>query len=114
VGCYLDIESLIQIAKDHNVDAIHPGYGFLSENAQLSRRCQEEGIKFVGPPPEVINVRCTPCMLALPLQPVCAHCLVQARSVPYRFPEKTLQYVSEDFSSQQFFLALLGGDACII
>lgn len=58
VGCYLDIEFLIKIAKENKVDAIHPGYGFLSENAQLSRRCREEGIKFVGPPPEVIEVQC--------------------------------------------------------
>ena len=42
VACYLDIEGLIKIAKEHNVDAIHPGYGFLSENADLSRRCREE------------------------------------------------------------------------
>lgn len=59
VGSYLDIERLIKIAKEQEVDAIHPGYGFLSENAQLSRRCREEGIKFVGPPPEVIEVRLT-------------------------------------------------------
>ena len=41
MSCYLDIEGLLSIAKKHKVDAIHPGYGFLSENAQLSRRCQE-------------------------------------------------------------------------
>lgn len=46
---YLDIESIIQVAKDHNVDAIHPGYGFLSENSDLARRCKEEGIIFIGP-----------------------------------------------------------------
>ena len=57
VSCYLDIEGLIKIAKKHRVDAIHPGYGFLSENATLSRRCREEGIRFVGPPPEIIEVR---------------------------------------------------------
>jgi pyruvate carboxylase len=60
VACYLDIEGLIKIAKEHKVDAIHPGYGFLSENAQLSRRCQEEGIRFVGPPPEIIEVCLAP------------------------------------------------------
>ena len=58
VGCYLDIEFLMKLAKEHKVDAIHPGYGFLSENAMLGRRCREEGIKFVGPPPEVIEVCC--------------------------------------------------------
>lgn len=55
VACYLDIEGLIKLAKQHSVDAIHPGYGFLSENAQLSRRCREEGIRFVGPTPETIE-----------------------------------------------------------
>ncbi len=52
VEAYLDIDSIIQIAKDHNVDAIHPGYGFLSENSDLCRRCAEEGIIFIGPTEE--------------------------------------------------------------
>ena len=46
---YLDIEDIIMIAKRNDVDAIHPGYGFLSENAEFARRCEEEGIKFIGP-----------------------------------------------------------------
>ncbi|GGL44972.1 pyruvate carboxylase [Sporolactobacillus putidus] len=52
IEAYLDIESIIEIAKAHDVDAIHPGYGFLSENADFARRCDEEGIVFVGPKPE--------------------------------------------------------------
>lgn len=48
-GAYLDIEGVIEIAKANNVDAIHPGYGFLSENKDFARRCQEEGIIFIGP-----------------------------------------------------------------
>jgi len=52
---YLDIEGIISIAKANQVDAIHPGYGFLSENAQFARRCGEEGITFVGPRTEVIE-----------------------------------------------------------
>ena len=46
---YLNIERIIDVAKQANVDAIHPGYGFLSENEQFARRCAEEGIKFIGP-----------------------------------------------------------------
>lgn len=46
---YLDIEGILQIAKEHDVDAIHPGYGFLSENSRLAQRCKEEGLIFIGP-----------------------------------------------------------------
>ena len=52
---YLDIEEIIAVAKRENVDAIHPGYGFLSENVKFARRCREEGIIFVGPEPEVMQ-----------------------------------------------------------
>ena len=51
---YLDIEEIILLAKRHQVDAIHPGYGFLSENLRFAERCREEGIIFVGPEPEVM------------------------------------------------------------
>ena len=46
---YLDIEEIIRTAKEAEADAIHPGYGFLSENVQFAKRCEEEGIIFVGP-----------------------------------------------------------------
>ncbi|MFO1445765.1 pyruvate carboxylase [Bacillus sp. Bva_UNVM-123] len=49
IDAYLDIEGIIEIAKSSDVDAIHPGYGFLSENIQFARRCEEEGIIFIGP-----------------------------------------------------------------
>lgn len=52
---YLDIEEIIGIAKKNNVDAIHPGYGFLSENVTFAKRCEEEGIIFVGPRPDVME-----------------------------------------------------------
>jgi pyruvate carboxylase len=57
VSCYLDIEAIIKIAKEAEVDAIHPGYGFLSENTTFARRCEEEGIVFIGPKAETIEVR---------------------------------------------------------
>ncbi|WP_285766480.1 pyruvate carboxylase [Peribacillus sp. SI8-4] len=49
IDAYLDIEGIIAIAKMSGVDAIHPGYGFLSENIQFAKRCEEEGIIFIGP-----------------------------------------------------------------
>lgn len=52
---YLDIEEIIRIAKLNEVDAIHPGYGFLSENVNFARRCAEERITFVGPRPDVME-----------------------------------------------------------
>ena len=52
---YLDIPSIISAAEITNVDAVHPGYGFLSENASFAEVCQVSGIKFIGPTPEVIS-----------------------------------------------------------
>ncbi|MBC3538198.1 acetyl-CoA carboxylase biotin carboxylase subunit [Rufibacter sediminis] len=52
---YLNIPNLIAAAEITNADAIHPGYGFLSENAEFSRICAENGIKFIGASPEMIN-----------------------------------------------------------
>ncbi|MBS2968832.1 pyruvate carboxylase [Metabacillus sp. KIGAM252] len=49
IDAYLDIDGIIEIAKANDVDAIHPGYGFLSENIHFARRCEQEGIIFVGP-----------------------------------------------------------------
>lgn len=53
---YLDIEGVISAAKSTGCDALHPGYGFLSENAVLALRCAEEGIIFVGPSPEALDL----------------------------------------------------------
>ena len=48
IDAYLDIEGIIEIAKMSGADAIHPGYGFLSENIDFAKRCEEEGIIFHG------------------------------------------------------------------
>ncbi|WP_017727710.1 acetyl-CoA carboxylase biotin carboxylase subunit [Halalkalibacterium ligniniphilum] len=53
---YLDLEKVIRVARENQVDAIHPGYGFLSENPCFAKRCEEEGIIFVGPEAKVIEL----------------------------------------------------------
>ncbi|MBM3458869.1 MAG: ATP-grasp domain-containing protein, partial [Armatimonadetes bacterium] len=53
---YLDIEAILDIAERHRADAIHPGYGFLSENAEFARACAARGIVFIGPSPEVLDI----------------------------------------------------------
>lgn len=55
VGAYLAIDEIISIATKHGVDFIHPGYGFLSENAEFAKKVIEAGIIWIGPPPEVID-----------------------------------------------------------
>lgn len=56
IDAYLDIEGILEIAKRNDVDAIHPGYGFLSENETFARRCEEEGIIFIGPQPDHLHM----------------------------------------------------------
>lgn len=53
---YLDVEKIIQVARDTGAEGIHPGYGFLAENPTFSRRCEEEGITFIGPSPMVLEI----------------------------------------------------------
>ena len=55
IDAYLDIPTIIKIAKDHNIDAIHPGYGFLAENPVLVEECTKNGIVFIGPTVESMN-----------------------------------------------------------
>ena len=56
LGAYLDIPRIIELAKKHGADAIHPGYGFLSENADFARACEAAGIKFIGPSSQVLDL----------------------------------------------------------
>ena len=55
LGAYLDIPGIIGLAKRRGVTAIHPGYGFLSENADFARACEENGILFIGPSAKVLG-----------------------------------------------------------
>jgi len=56
VEAYLDIAGIISLAKEKEVDAIHPGYGFLSENPAFARACEKAGITFIGPPPSLLEL----------------------------------------------------------
>jgi len=52
---YLNIANIMSAVEITNADAVHPGYGFLAENSRFARICNEHGIKFIGPTPEMIN-----------------------------------------------------------
>ncbi|NMH99759.1 biotin carboxylase N-terminal domain-containing protein, partial [Pseudonocardia acidicola] len=56
VAAYLDVEQLVEVARAHGSDAVHPGYGFLSENPAFARACAAAGVRFVGPRPELLDV----------------------------------------------------------
>ena len=56
IQAYLDIDDIIRVAKEAHVDAIHPGYGFLSENPDFAEACAKAGIVFIGPKPEVMRL----------------------------------------------------------
>src|SRR5277367_2380662 len=55
VQAYLDVDGIVELALEKEVDAIHPGYGFLSENPALPRACERAGITFVGPSPDILD-----------------------------------------------------------
>ncbi|MCW0220147.1 MAG: pyruvate carboxylase [Prosthecobacter sp.] len=56
LGAYLDIEGIVTLAKEKGVDAIHPGYGFLSENPQFAQACADAGIIFIGPESKILDM----------------------------------------------------------
>src|SRR4051812_36980701 len=56
VEAYLDFEGIVALAKEKEVDAIHPGYGFLSENPALARACDRAGITFIGPSAKLLEL----------------------------------------------------------
>src|SRR5262245_4391772 len=55
-AAYLDADAIVQAARAAGCDAIHPGYGFLSERADFARRCRAAGLTFVGPGPETLDL----------------------------------------------------------
>ncbi|CAM9288801.1 MULTISPECIES: pyruvate carboxylase [Acinetobacter] len=97
IAAYLDIEDIIRIAVEAGVDAIHPGYGFLSENPEFAEACSQAGIRFIGPKPEVMRqlgnkvmarkvamVACVPVIPATAALPECIEdCQLLAAEVGY-------------------------------
>src|SRR5215203_1415465 len=55
IRSYLDVPGIVALAREHEVDGIHPGYGFLSENAEFARACAAAGVTFVGPRVEILQ-----------------------------------------------------------
>ncbi|KAM9391229.1 pyruvate carboxylase, mitochondrial-like, partial [Salvelinus alpinus] len=55
VAAYLHIPDIIKVAKENGVDAIHPGYGFLSERSDFAQACVDAGVRFIGPSPETVR-----------------------------------------------------------
>jgi acetyl/propionyl-CoA carboxylase alpha subunit len=55
-AAYLDAGEIVRLAVEHGCDAVHPGYGFLSESAEFARRCAEAGLRFVGPAPDTLEL----------------------------------------------------------
>ncbi|MBR2562799.1 MAG: pyruvate carboxylase, partial [Eubacterium sp.] len=85
LGAYLDIPDIIDLAKRRGVDAIHPGYGFLSENADFAKACEDNGITFIGPSSEVLgkmgdklNAKEIAIKCGVPIIPGCEHPLKSA------------------------------------
>ena len=98
LGAYLDIPSIIDLAKRRGVDAIHPGYGFLSENADFARACEAAGITFIGPPSDVLAqmgdklaAKATAIKCGVPIIPGCTEPLKDGdealeKAISYGFP----------------------------
>ena len=101
-AAYLDIDAILKAARDAGCDAIHPGCGFLSENAEFARRCAEAGLAFVGPRPE---------LLALFGNKAEARALAERLGVPILSGTSTPTSLSE---AADFFNALPDGGAMLI
>ena len=99
---YLDGEQIVTAARDNDCDAIHPGYGFLSENAAFARRCAEAGITFVGPRPETLE---------LLGDKVRARALAEEHGVPI---VAGLSEAVDVAAAEQFFASLPAGSAMVI
>ncbi len=106
-GSYLCIENVLDASKKHDAQAIHPGYGFLSENAEFARRCSQSGIVFIGPSAEAIE------QMGAKDQ---AKCVMENAGVPvvsgYKGAEQSLEFLhakAEKIGYPLMIKAVLGG-----
>ena len=106
-GSYLCIENVLDASKKHDAQAIHPGYGFLSENAEFARRCSQSGIVFIGPSAEAIE------QMGAKDQ---AKCVMENAGVPvvsgYKGAEQSLEFLNAEAEKIGYPLmikAVLGG-----
>lgn len=107
VGAYLAQDRIIQIAKERNVSAIHPGYGFLSENSEFARKVTEAGLTFVGPSSQVIS-RCGDKTSARELAIECGVPVVPGTDGPISKYEEAKQFV-ESVGFPVIIKAAMGG-----
>ena len=94
LGAYLAIDEIIALAKKRGVDAIHPGYGFLSENAAFALACEEAGIKFIGPPSRVL-ARMGDKLEAKKIAVACGVPVIPGRREPLKKAEEALENAAE-------------------
>ena len=106
VKSYLDIDEIIRAAKETGADAIYPGYGFLSERADLARACRDNGIKFIGPSPETLDL--TGDKSAAVQAAERAGLPVLKDSEPSSDPKQLAEY-AKDFEFPVFVKAVAGG-----
>jgi acetyl/propionyl-CoA carboxylase alpha subunit/acetyl-CoA carboxylase carboxyltransferase component len=105
---YLDIEAVIAAAKAAGCDALHPGYGFLSENALLARRCAEEGIVFVGPSPKALDLFGDK-VAAKTLAKSCGVPVIEGTTGPTSLDEAKAFFVSSGAYGAVMIKAMAGG-----
>lgn len=106
VKAYLDIDEIIRAAKQTGADAVYPGYGFLSERADLARACRDNGIKFIGPSPETLEL--TGDKSAAVQAAERAGLPVLKDSEPSADPKQIAEY-AKDFEFPVFVKAVAGG-----
>ena len=94
LGAYLNIREIIRLAKAHGVDAIHPGYGFLSENAEFARACEEAGIKFIGPSSDIL-ARMGDKLSAKEMALACSVPIIPGSTVPLKDGKEALAKAKE-------------------